>query len=55
MTYRVREIRGACIRPQFWAWHRFSRIAPSLVDDTNYVLLHGYKEDRSQFCPLGFQ
>ena len=36
---KMREIRGACILLQFWAWHRFSRLAPSLINDTDDVRL----------------
>ena len=53
--YNVRAIGGACCILQFWAWHRFPRLAPSLVEDTNQILLHGYTQDRAQFRPLGFQ
>ena len=55
MNYKVSDVGGTCVPLQFWAWHRFPRLAPSLIDDTDDELLHGYEEDRTQFCLLGFQ
>ena len=53
-NYDTREIGGASILVQMWAWDRFPLLAPTLLDPNNYDIIE-HAIDRSQFRPLGYR